>query len=91
MTKIGRHCYVSGKVQGVFYRQNTKQQALLRNITGWVQNLADGRVETQIFGEQEQIQSMLKWLAIGPPRAKVTDLTVTEIPVQSFKTFEIKK
>lgn len=91
MTKIGRHCYVTGKVQGVFYRQNTKQQALLRNLTGWVQNLEDGRVETKIFGEQEQIESMLKWLAIGPFRAKVTDLHITEIPVEPYTTFEIKK
>jgi acylphosphatase len=90
MTKIGRHCYVTGKVQGVFYRQNAKQQALLRNLTGWVKNLPDGRVEAAIFGEADQVLSMLQWLAVGPDHAVVTDLAVTEIPVEDYMSFDIQ-
>ena len=91
MTKVGRHCYISGKVQGVFYRQNTKQQALLRNLTGWVKNLPDGRVESAIFGEESQVLDMLEWLTIGPRRASVTDVAVTEIPLESYTSFNVVK
>lgn len=89
MTKIGRHCYVSGVVQNVFYRQNTKEQATARGLTGWVKNLSDGRVEVLLFGEEEQILTMLEWLAIGPPKAVVTNLEVREAEVEPFTTFEI--
>lgn len=91
MTKIGRHCYVTGKVQHVFYRQNTKQQALLRNLTGWVKNLPDGRVETVIFGEEDQVLNMLEWLATGPARAVVTNLEVNDISVEPYTSFNIEK
>ena len=45
MTKIRAHVYVTGRVQGVYFRQNTRQQAQLRSVKGWVRNLSDGRVE----------------------------------------------
>lgn len=89
MTKIGRRCYISGVVQGVFYRQNTKEQAMLRGLTGWVKNLDDGRVEVLVFGEEEPILSMLEWLAIGPNRAVVTSLEVFEADLEAHPTFEI--
>ena len=63
-------------VQGVFYRQNTKQQAELHNLCGWVKNLADGRVEALICGEEDQVQALEEWLQHGPPRAKVSDVAV---------------
>lgn len=91
MTKIGRHCYVTGKVQGVFYRHNTKQQALLRNLTGWVKNLPDGRVETAIYGDEDQVLNMLEWLAKGPKRAVVTSLEITDTPLESYTSFNIEK
>lgn len=89
MTKIGRRCYVSGVVQGVFYRQNTKQQATNRNLTGWVKNLPDGRVEVLLFGEEEQILTMLEWMAIGPARAVVTSLEVFDTDIEEYANFEI--
>jgi acylphosphatase len=99
MAKIGRRCLITGKVQGVFYRQATKEQALMRGLTGWVKNLHDGNVEALIFGEEEQVLTMLEWLAVGPPRAVVFGLEVSEIEsetesesedeVEHYQTFEI--
>lgn len=89
MTKIGRHCFVSGVVQGVFYRQNTKEQADKRHLTGWVKNLNDGRVEVLLFGAEDQINSMLEWLAQGPARAQVTNLEVLATPVVPLESFTI--
>ncbi len=89
MNKISYHCYVTGAVQGVYYRQATKDQALAYNITGWVKNLADGRVEVLISGDEPQLQDMLKWLKIGPPRAQVTAITVQPIGYETHTSFEI--
>lgn len=89
MTKICRHCYVSGKVQGVFYRQNTKQQAKKLNLTGWVKNLDDGRVELIVCGEQDNVQKLLNWLPDGPPRAKVDNVATSELEFQEYNEFKI--
>ncbi len=89
MTKIGRRCYVSGVVQGVFYRQNTKEQAEKRNLTGWVKNLPDGRVEALLFGDEDKVLNMLEWLAVGPDRAVVTHLDVFVADNEPYSSFEI--
>lgn len=89
MAKIGRHCLIIGKVQDVFYRQATKEQALLRGLTGWVKNLPDSNVEAKIFGDEAQVLTMLEWLAVGPPRAVVAELKVTNIEIESYSSFEI--
>lgn len=89
MIKIGRHCLITGKVQGVFYRQETKEQALLRGLTGWVRNLPSGNVEAKIFGNEDQVLTMLEWLAVGPPRAVVSELKVSEIEIEPYNSFEI--
>lgn len=92
MSKICRHCIVSGTVQGVFYRQGTKAQAELRNLNGWVQNLNDGRVEALICGEETQVTELEKWLHRGPPRAMVTKVEVEDVPFQeNLKGFNIKR
>ena len=89
MTKIGRRCYVSGVVQGVFYRQNTKVQANELGLTGWVKNLPDGRVEVLVFGEKQDIITMLEWLAKVPERAVVTNLEVFVADPKPYASFEI--
>lgn len=89
MTKIGRHCFVSGVVQGVFYRQNAKEQATARGLTGWIKNLDDGRVEVLLFGEEDDIINMLEWLAVGPTRAVVTSLEVFEVELEPLTSFDV--
>ena len=80
---------VSGKVQGVFYRQNTKEKATALGIQGTVENLDDGSVSIIASGTREQLQQLIQWCHQGPSKAKVAQVTVTEIPVQAFNGFRI--
>ncbi|SFJ78467.1 acylphosphatase [Methylophaga sulfidovorans] len=86
-----RHYLVSGRVQGVSYRYSAQQQAHKLGLTGWVRNLADGRVELLIQGETQQLEDMLKWANQGPRFAKVTSLEVSEqIPDSTITDFKIR-
>lgn len=89
MTKqqVGIHCYVSGKVQGVWFRASTVEQANRLALTGWARNLADGRVEVLAFGDKDNIMELLEWLKVGPPLASVTDFFYEEVPVQELQGF----
>jgi acylphosphatase len=78
------HVFVSGRVQGVFYRASTRDEALrIGGIVGWVHNLWDGRVEVLAEGDESQIDRLLKWLAKGPPAARVDHLEVADEPPQN--------
>ena len=63
---------VHGRVQGVFFRDCTREEALRLGLTGWVRNLATGSVETEFQGEEQQVESMLAWLSTGSPMALVS-------------------
>ena len=65
------HVAISGRVQGVWFRASTREQAARLGLTGWVRNLADGRVEAVLEGERESLQPMLDWCWTGPPGARV--------------------
>lgn len=65
------HIFVSGRVQGVFFRQNTFQKAKELGLTGWVRNLADGRVEIVAEGEKGKAEELAEWAKKGPLLAKV--------------------
>lgn len=80
---------VSGKVQGVFYREGTRKKAVSSNITGWVKNNVDGTVELQACGEKEDIEKFTKWLRKGPLLARVSNVVWSEIPVESFQGFVV--
>ena len=85
------HVYISGRVQGVFFRAETQRAAKGFNLTGWVRNLADGRVEALFEGEDKSVDKMLEWCHIGPPAARVENLIVTEEPYTGeFNDFTIK-
>ncbi len=71
------HVFVSGRVQGVFFRDYTRRWALSLGLTGWVKNLWDGRVEVVAEGEEEGIQALLARLREGPPGARVDNVAVT--------------
>lgn len=68
------HVMVSGRVQGVFFRQSTRREARQRNLHGWIRNLKDGRVEVFLQGEDESVNALIDWLWTGPPSAEVTGL-----------------
>lgn len=74
--KIRTHIFVSGKVQGVFFRSGTRDKALELGIAGWVRNLGDGRVEAVFEGKQEDIEKMVEWCRRGPQYAQVENVEV---------------
>lgn len=74
---IRGHVFVSGQVQGVFFRSQTENLASDRGVTGWIGNLPDGRVEAVFEGEQTNVNELIKFCRRGPPNAKVTDVKVS--------------
>ena len=89
--KIRAHIFVSGKVQGVFYRENTRKKAEKLGVTGWVKNLRDGRVEAVFEGDKKKVEEMVNWARKGPIWAKVEALDVIwEDYRGEFNGFEIR-
>jgi len=74
------HVWISGRVQGVFFRANTWEQARALGLTGWVRNLPDGRVETVFEGDAPAVEAMLAWCRIGTPPARVDGIEAREEP-----------
>lgn len=66
--------HVAGKVQGVWFRASTREQARALGLRGHAHNLADGRVEVLAVGEAEAIEQLAQWLRHGPPMARVDSL-----------------
>lgn len=89
MPKRCLRCTISGKVQGVWYRANTKKQAVKLGITGWVRNLPDGRVEALICGDELALKAMQTWLAKGPAFAKVDQVSVEAVDETAPTDFKI--
>jgi acylphosphatase len=85
------HLFISGRVQGVFYRSNTRRKALQLGLTGWVRNLRDGRVEAVFEGEEPAVRKAIEWCREGPPHAFVSNVEVlSEKPTGEFETFSIR-
>ncbi|HHH39015.1 MAG TPA: acylphosphatase [Sedimenticola sp.] len=80
-------CVVSGRVQGVFFRASTREQALKLGIQGHALNLADGRVEVLACGPPEAIDQLRQWLSKGPPAARVTAVTCEVVSEPSLSGF----
>ncbi|MBN2308966.1 MAG: acylphosphatase [Candidatus Hydrogenedentes bacterium] len=70
------HVWIAGRVQGVGFRYATVREATARGLTGWVQNLDDGRVEAVFEGERVLLEDMADWCRGGPGFARVTDVEV---------------
>jgi acylphosphatase len=71
------HVWVSGRVQGVFFRATTVDEAAARGVAGWVRNGSDGRVEAVFEGEKSAVEAMIAWCRKGPPAARVSAVEVT--------------
>ena len=79
---VRRRVVVSGRVQGVFFRDSCRRQADLAGVRGWVRNLGDGRVEAVFEGDDHRVQRLVDWCLVGPTRAEVTAVEVhVEEPV----------
>ena len=83
-TIVARRCFVSGRVQGVFYRASTRQKAIELGCAGYARNRPDGRVEALIVGEPEAVQALIDWLWKGPPAAHVTAIEVRELELDQL-------
>ena len=89
MAKTRVHVFVNGRVQGVFFRQKTKQQAERLNVTGWVRNLPDGRVEAVFEGDEIAVKALEEYCHHGPSSAIVTNVdSIWEIYGGEFSDFE---
>ena len=89
--KVRAHVYVSGIVQGVFFRSETEYEAVKRNICGWVRNLPDGRVEAVFEGEKETVEALVEFCRRGPHGARVSEVEVHWEEYRSeFDRFRIK-
>jgi acylphosphatase len=75
--KARAHVFVCGRVQGVFFRDHTRRWASSLNLTGWVRNLADGRVEVLAEGDKKSLEDLVAKLRQGPPAADVQRAEVT--------------
>jgi acylphosphatase len=84
------HIFVKGKVQGVYFRQGMKDIAEKKNVTGWVRNLQDKRVEAVLEGKDIDVNSVIEWSHMGSPNAIVDDVEIiNENYVGKFSKFEI--
>ncbi len=88
--KVRAHVFVTGSVQGVFFRYETLAMAMQRKVTGWVKNLRDGRVEAIFEGEKEAVEAMIDFCRRGPPGAVVTGVNIVwKEPTGEFSQFQI--
>ena len=85
------HLFVTGRVQGVCFRYATQMQAKNLGLAGWVKNLYDRRVEIVAEGDEDSIESLIKWAEQGPSGASVKNLNViTEEYLNEFERFTIE-
>jgi len=89
--KVRTHIFVSGRVQGVFFRENTRKKAQKLEVAGWVRNLPDGRVEAVFEGEKSKVKELINRTKKGSLIARVDELKVIlEEYKEEFDNFEIK-
>ena len=91
MGKIRAHLKIHGRVQGVFFRATTEDEARRLGLTGWVRNCPDGSVETVAEGNAEKVEEFILWCHHGPPSARVTKVDLQrEEPREEFENFSTR-
>ncbi len=89
--KVRLHIFVFGRVQGVFFRANTRDKALGLGLAGWVRNVRDGSVEIMAEGEKEILEELLEWCSEGPASASVSKVEHEWLESRDeFSDFRIK-
>lgn len=89
--KIAIHAYVSGRVQGVFYRDATQKKATELGVTGWVKNIPDGRVELIACGDQQLVNELIEWLWEGSRSSNVTSVETKFVDYTDFESFKVTR
>lgn len=90
MARVGRHVRVTGRVQGVFFRAWTRQQADELGVSGWARNCADGSVELHLAGGEAEVAQLVHRLQDGPPSAVVSKVDVEDVEPESGDRFEVR-
>lgn len=85
------HVFVTGRVQGVFFRKTTKERAERHDVAGWVKNLDDGRVEAVFEGEEDNVEAMVAFCHDGPERARVESVDVEAEEPEGIDGFTIRR
>jgi acylphosphatase len=89
--RVRAHVYVTGKVQGVYFRATTRDTAREHGVDGWVQNLPDGRVEAVFEGPREAVERMVEFCHDGSPAARVDDVEAEYGDPEGHEGFEIRR
>jgi acylphosphatase len=85
------HLLITGRVQGVFFRETSRKVAEKLNIKGWIKNTADERVEAMITGEENDVNDFIKWCKIGPQNARVKEVMVSKEADTFFEDYEVRR
>lgn len=85
------HVHVSGRVQGVYFRDTTRATAREHGVDGWVRNLADGRVEAVFEGPPDAVEALVDFCHEGSPAADVADVSVEREPPEGLTGFEVRR
>jgi acylphosphatase len=91
MTKLNYNIKVTGRVQGVWFRDSTRKKALELELHGIVRNEADGSVYIEAEGQQDALDKLAAWCAVGPPAAEVEKVEVKPGKVKNYAGFEITR
>ena len=84
------HVFVSGRVQGVSFRDATRSQAEQLGLSGWVRNTQDGQVEAVFEGERDTVQQIIEWCKSGPSSADVEDVSVENEQPENLSGFKVR-
>ena len=91
MARVGRSVRVTGRVQGVFFRGWTVEQARELEVVGWIRNCPDGSVEARLTGDVPAVTQLIELMRRGPPGAQVTRLEVTKAAPQASEEFTVRR
>ncbi len=85
------HVYISGRVQGVFFRDSTREKAQEIGLNGWVRNMRDGRVEAVFEGDEDKVNKMIEWCHEGPRSARVDRVEISKEEPVGEEGFSVKR
>ena len=87
---VRRRVVVTGRVQGVFYRDSCRREARARGVSGWVTNRPDGAVEAVFEGAPAAVDALVAWTRTGPPHASVDDVAVSTEEPEGLSGFDVR-
>lgn len=83
------HLWITGKVQGVFYRASAAEKAAELGLNGWIKNTEDGAVEATVNGSEKAVEAFVAWCRTGPKNARVDDIVITPKPDDGLVGFQV--